>query len=261
MRLVSLCPSITETVFALGRGDWLVGRTRYCVQPRGLVQRVPHLRGTKDPDVERIVALRPDRVFCNREENRKEDVVALLDAGLAVSVWEPRDIPSTAAHVRELGAQIDADVESEVLAARIESAARAAREAAVGGRPRVAYLVWDEPLMIAGDATYVAELLRAAGLDPLIGKAGSRYPEVAVEALRGVDAVLLPSEPYPFRERHRAPLAGRVGIDVSAVRLVDGEALSWHGARTVEGLRVASALAAELRGEMVAELTVDGPVC
>ncbi|MEQ1892486.1 MAG: helical backbone metal receptor, partial [Planctomycetota bacterium] len=92
MKIVSLCPSLTELVFALERGSELVGVTEYCVHPAELVRSIEKLGGTKNPAVARIVALAPDVVLMNREENRVEDAEVLRAAGLRVHDSMPRTV-------------------------------------------------------------------------------------------------------------------------------------------------------------------------
>src|ERR671914_2210003 len=106
MRLVSLCPSLTELVFDLGRGDDLVGRTKFCVHPAGRVERIESVGGTKNPKVARIVELAPDLVLLNEEENRREDADALAAAGVRCHVSFPRDAPETATMVRSIAAAL-----------------------------------------------------------------------------------------------------------------------------------------------------------
>src|SRR5256885_12098836 len=107
MRVVSLCPSLTELVFDLGRGDTLVGRTKFCVRPADRVADVPSVGGTKNPKIDRIVALAPDLVLLNEEENRREDAEALLAAGIARHVSFPKTAEQTATMVRDIAATLD----------------------------------------------------------------------------------------------------------------------------------------------------------
>src|SRR5688500_13950351 len=100
MRIVSLCPSLTELVFDLGRGEELVGRTKFCIHPADRVGAVESVGGTKNPKVERIVALAPDLVLLNEEENRREDAEALEAAGISCHTSFPRDADGTARMVR-----------------------------------------------------------------------------------------------------------------------------------------------------------------
>src|ERR671932_1673308 len=117
MRVVSLCPSLTELVFDLGRGDTLVGRTKFCVHPADRVAAVPSVGGTKNPKIERVVALAPDLVLLNEEENRREDAEALRAAGIACHVSFPKTAPETADMVRSIGDALGAADAAERIAA------------------------------------------------------------------------------------------------------------------------------------------------
>jgi ABC-type Fe3+-hydroxamate transport system substrate-binding protein len=238
MRIVSLCPSLTELVFELGCGEQLVGRTRFCVRPTGAVDEVERVGGTKNPKIDRIVALAPDLVLLNEEENRIEDADALRSAGLRCHTSMPRGVADVAAAVRSIGMTLGREERAERIARDIETSHAHVR-AATDGLPLVpfAYLIWRDPYMVVGGDTYVSALLTDAGGRNVFA-AGDRYPSVTVEELRLADPslVLLSSEPYPFTARHREELAAETGMPITRFRLVDGELLSWHGPRTAEGL-------------------------
>jgi ABC-type Fe3+-hydroxamate transport system substrate-binding protein len=250
MRVVSLCPSLTELVVALGRGDTLVGRTRFCHQPAGAVEAIERVGGTKNPKVDRIIALRPDLVLLNEEENRREDAEALAAAGVPLHVSFPKDAADTAAMVRVLGRALDAAAAAESIAADIERRtaavrARAAMRAAGGVPPvRWAYLIWRRPWMAVRDDTFVAALLDQAGGANVFAGTDARYPEVAAAALAAAcpDLVLLSSEPFPFTDAHADELAAETGLPRDRFVLADGELLSWHGARTAAGVDYADLL-------------------
>lgn len=243
-RVVSLCPSYTETVAALGAGSLLVGRTRYCIHPRALVAEVPHLGGTKDPDLDGIVALLPDLVLASQEENRQEDVEALQAAGIEVHVSFPCSPAEAAVLVEELGELMGRPERGRKLAEEIRTELVAAREGF--GRPLdVAWLIWRDPWMVAGSDTYIGALLAEAGLRVT---SPGRYPQLTVEELAEADILLLASEPYPFAEAHQAEVAGAVELAVDRVVLVDGELVGWPGSRTLAGLRYVRELARSLRG-------------
>lgn len=245
MRIVSLCPSLTELVFDLGRGDSLVGRTKFCVHPADRVEVVEKVGGTKNPKVERIIELAPDLVLMNEEENRLEDAEMLRAAGIACHTSMPRNALETAAMVRSIAAALGAEGEGERLAREIEEAREATRAAAADAEPvRYAYLIWRAPYMTVSDDTFVAGLLADAGGVNAFGSAGTRYPEITPEELRDADPdmVMLSSEPFPFAAKHAAELAELTGIPESRFELVDGELLSWHGSRTVHGMRYAGSV-------------------
>jgi len=233
-RIVSLVPSLTELVWFLGRGDWLVGRTRFCTEPAGAIERVPAVGGTKNPKVERIVALAPDLVIANREENRKEDVEALRVAGLAVLLTNPNSVPEAVAMVRELGVLLGAETKAEDLARQTESAMA---EGVQGSKRRVFVAIWKEPLMGLGSGTYGNDLLERCGAVNVLG-GRARYPEVSLEELEGLGTalVLLPDEPYPFKESDAETFA-----NIAPAKVVDGKLLWWYGPRMPAAIR-------ELRG-------------
>jgi iron complex transport system substrate-binding protein len=256
VRLVSLCPSLTELVFDLGRGDALVGRTKFCVHPAHAVDRVEKVGGTKNPKLERIVALRPDLVLMNEEENRREDAESLAAAGVRVHASFPRDALDTAAMVRDIARVVDAADAGEAIAAEIERRSAAVREAvarrrAVGEPPvRWAYLIWRRPWMAAGGDTFVSALLEQAGGENVFARHPAdhptRYPAVTEAEIAAADPslVLLATEPFPFADRHVEELAKSTGLSRERFRIVDGELLSWHGSRTVAGVDYAASVLA-----------------
>ena len=251
MRIVSLCPSLTELVFDLGLGDDLVGRTRFCVHPAGLVERVERVGGTKNPKVGRIVELAPDVVLMNEEENRREDAEALARAGLRCHVSFPRDAESTAAMVRSIGDALDRRDAAEGIAREIERRAERVRIATDALRPvRYAYLIWRDPWMVAGGDTFVSAMLSLPGGRNVFAEGAERYPTVTPSELAAAapDVVLLSTEPFPFKDLHADELARATGLPRGCIRIVDGELLTWHGSRTPAGIDYAERVVAEARG-------------
>ncbi len=248
MRIVSLCPSLTELVFELGRGADLVGITRFCVHPAEGVGAVEKVGGTKTPRLDRILALSPDLVLLNEEENRLEDARALEAAGLRCHASLPKDCDGTAAMVRSIGAALDRSSEAEAIAREIETRAARVRTAAQG-RPVVpwAYLIWRAPLMTVNADTFADALLRQAGGRNVFGDRPIRYPEIAAADLSQADPriVLLGTEPYPFKDEHADELAAATGLPRERFRIADGEYLSWHGSRTPAGIDYAEGLILE----------------
>lgn len=236
-RVVSLCPSITETVVALGRLDSIVGRTRYCVHPARELRPIPHVRGTKNPDLARILDLRPDLVLMNEEENRREDAERLRAAGLRVESFLPRTALDAARDVRRLGRLLDVVDTADTLAREIRLRARRRKQPI----RRVLVLIWKEPWMAVSAGTYLADLLDRRGL-AVVTEGPGTYPALDENSLRnhGAEAVLLPSEPWPWRERDLPAVAAATGLPRSRILLVDGKTLTWHGASTIDGLAEAS---------------------
>lgn len=245
MRIVSLCPSLTELVFALGRGAELVGITDYCVHPADGVRAIEKVGGTKTPKVERIVELRPDVVLVNEEENRVEDARELEARGVRCHNTFPKDALETAAMVRDIGAVLERRDEAERIAQdierRVQRVARAAR-----GRPEVtwAYLIWRKPWMTVNRDTFASALLTLAGGRNVFAERAERYPEISIEQLVSAnpERVLLCTEPFPFEAKHVDELCAATGWPRARFSIADGEYLSWHGSRTPDGVDYAEKL-------------------
>lgn len=231
LRLVSLVPSTTETLFALGRGEDLVGYTRFCVHPQAHIRREKWIGGTKNPKINKILALQPDLVLANREENRKEDIEALEEAGIVVWVPEPHTVEDAIADLRAMSRLLGRAEKGEALAQELEQTLAKAQTAATSCT--FAYLIWRNPWMVAGANTFISNMLAQGGGQNLFA---GRYPHVSLDELRHAERILLSSEPFPFTQTHRDELI-HAGFRPDQVRLVDGERLSWHGVRLIEGLR------------------------
>jgi len=247
MRIVSLCPSLTELVFDLGRGAELVGITQFCVHPAERVDAVEKVGGTKTPKLDRIRELAPDVVLFNEEENRREDFEVLREAGLKVVNTFPKDAEETAAMVRQLGDELERPREAEAIARDIEERLVRVRGEAAGRDPvRFAYVIWREPWMSVNEDTFASALLSEAGGENVFADRSERYPTFSLGELAAgaPDLVLLCTEPFDFRPEHVSEVAASMGIVEGRVRIADGEYLSWHGSRTPDGIDYAAGLIA-----------------
>lgn len=250
MRLISLCPSLTELLFDLDLGSSVVGRTKFCIHPQPAVESVEKVGGTKNPKIDRIVELEPDLVLLNEEENRIEDAEALASAGVPCHVSMPRDVAETATMVRSIGAAVGRATAAEEIAADMESRAARVRESSeVESRVSFAYLIWREPLMTLNADTFVSAMLSLPGGRNVFAEEPDRYPEVTPEKLAAScpDRIFLSSEPFPFSETHAEELCAMTGLSRDRFRLADGEMLSWHGSRTPAGIDYADMLIREAR--------------
>ncbi|HVO24797.1 MAG TPA: helical backbone metal receptor [Candidatus Margulisiibacteriota bacterium] len=237
-RIVSLVPSLTETLVTLGCGNALVGVTRYCTEPPQALRNVERVGGTKNPDCGRIRALRPDLVLVNAEENRRADFDALERAGLTVFVAFPRRVRDVPALLEKLGALAGADAEARCLRDRVTEALRH-----VDGqeRQRVFCPIWKNPWMSFNRDTYADDLLQLAGGENVCRERPQRYCTVTLEEIAATDpqVILLPDEPYVFSAKDLpalAPLAGTSALRPGRIHFIDGKALSWYGPRTAPAL-------------------------
>jgi ABC-type Fe3+-hydroxamate transport system substrate-binding protein len=236
-RVVSLVPSLTETI-ALSAPGRLVGATDWCVHPVGLgVERV---RGTKNPDLDRIHDLSPDLVVANEEENRRIDVEALRAKGIPVWVTDIRTVDGALESIERLLDLLDAPERSWLDDARAAWGGRAAYPPV---RVTAVVAIWRRPWMWLGHDTYAGDLLRRLGVANALAGHAERYPRIAPADLPVHDLVVLPDEPYRFTAADGPEVfAGR------PVALVDGQALTWYGprmfgARTVLGQALGAARA------------------
>lgn len=244
-RIVSLVPSLSETLWWLGVADRLVGVTDWCVAPPHGYPGATRVRGTKNPDVAAVVGLAPDLVVANEEENRRVDVERLRHAGVPVYVTAPRTVPDAARTLAAIGRLVGEEKAGDGLAQEVE---RALDQLASPGRPtplRTFCPIWRDPWMATGPDTYAADLLAWAGFELVPSDRVDRYPRVALPEVEQLDpdVVLLPDEPYVFGEHDREPFR-----DWRArVRRVDGTLLTWYGPRTPYALAEFGRLGRSLR--------------
>lgn len=243
-RIVSLCPSTTETLFALGAGDAVAGRTRYCCHPRDRVGSLASVGGTKAVDLEALARLEPDLVVAVKEENH-EPQVREIAVRWPTLVLDPVDVASALDGLRLLGRALFDDARGAALADDI--ARRFAGLPRLEGL-RVLYLIWRKPFMAVGAGTYLDDVLRTLGFVNVASSLDGRYPELDADRVEALtpEILLASSEPFPFESKHLAEL--RALAPGARVAFVDGELFSWHGARMLEAADYFAGLVARLGG-------------
>ncbi len=235
-RIVSLVPSVTESLFCLGLGDRVVGVTDWCAHPRDRVSALPRVGGTKNPSLRRILGLEPDLVIANREENRERTVLALRAAGVDVWVTYPRTVDQAVALLREL-AQLGASAQAvDAVVRPVEEAVQSAREQRPERGLPVFCPIWKRPWMAVGGDTYASSLLELCGGANVFADCGDRrYPivERAQIVAAAPEVILLPSEPYDFGPRDVLELASLTlpAARNGRIHLIDGTVVSWYGPR------------------------------
>ena len=236
-RVVSLVPSLTEALFALGLGGKLVGVTDWCVHPAEAVARLPRVGGTKNPDLDAILALRPDLVIANHEENTRRDVERLEAAGQRVWVTYPRTVVEAVALLRELAERGGRRAELATVVAPVEAAVERARACAPDRRTPFFCPIWKKPWMAVGADTYAHDLLvLCGGANVFANREERRYPLVSEDEIVAAapEVILLPDEPYAFAAADAEQL-GRLPVPAARsgrIHLIDGTLASWYGPRT-----------------------------
>ena len=241
MRIVSLVPSLTLTLFDFGLdAKSIVGRTPWCIHPAASVNEVPVVGGTKTPTLSKIEAAQPDLVVMDKDENPKAVYEWCLEQGFSTFVCDvrhPREVPNM---LRALGEAVQCSKVAESLACSIESALAEAPEMQ---RRRALPLIWYKPLMAANGTTYAGNMLASLGYEvPDIEPEGTGYPEVTPELMveHGINDLFLSSEPHEFTPEDGQAIEASFrskGFESPAIHFIDGEDLTWMGSHTDVALR------------------------
>ncbi|RME98762.1 MAG: cobalamin-binding protein [Bacteroidetes bacterium] len=224
--MVSLVPSQTELLAWLGLAQQVVGITKFCVRPREWWRTKVRVGGTKQLHLDRIRDLQPDLIIGNKEENTREQVLALAES-FPVWISEVSDLPTAYDMIETVGRLTHRQRATQLLNEQIQAAFA---QLPLYPPLRAAYLIWRKPYMVAGGDTFIQAMLEQAGFINVFADR-PRYPVTTTHELaaRAPQLILLSSEPFPFNDKHRAELAK---VCPSAViMLVDGEAFSWYGSR------------------------------
>ncbi|MGY3052097.1 ABC-type Fe3+-hydroxamate transport system substrate-binding protein [Pedobacter sp. UYEF25] len=235
-RIISIVPSQTELLFDLGLDDEVVGLTKFCIHPIEKFTSRTKVGGTKKLNLEVIEQLQPDLIIGNKEENSKEDIT-FLQQRFPVWMSDIYTIEDAVEMICQIGSLVDRAPEAHYLKHLIEAGSRdlASLAAQNSASKRVAYLIWKDPYMAAGQNTFINSMLINIGVINMVNL--NRYPTISFEELSALNCelVLLSSEPYPFKEKHFAKI--KEALPNSEVLLVDGEMFSWYGSRMVKAVQ------------------------
>ena len=223
MKIISLVPSITETLFDFGlTKNQIVGRTKFCIHPKNLVREVEVIGGTKNLNIEKIKSINPDFIIANKEENEKLQVEELAK-DFKVWVTNVGNLEDNYYFLKMLGNHLGMAEKAQLFNLKIQEVMNVAPPKTP---LKVCYLIWKNPYMTVGGDTFISDALTKLGFENIF-KNRKRYPEISVEEMKEADCIFLSSEPFPFQQKHidelQELLAGK------KIMLVDGEAFSWFG--------------------------------
>ena len=242
IRLVSLAPSLTEIVFALGRGDWLVGVSDSCDYPPP-ARTLPRMGGILAPNLERIVQARPGLVLVTAEGNSMDGVTPLARLGLPVFMIKPEGIAGVLASIAALGQALHAEAAAAALSEQIQGKLAHVRDLVRGrGRPRVLFLLWASPLMAVAPGTYIHDLIESAGGINVVRDRTAPYPRIGWEQVIAwaPDVIVLPEhragEPQALPEQMLRAWRTVPAVRTGRVVSVPSDPLYRPGPRIVEGV-------------------------
>lgn len=231
-RIISLVPSQTELLVDLGLQDSIVGITHYCVHPAALKELKTSVGGTKKVNFRKVRELEPDMILCNKEENTRE-MVDELEKIAPVHVSDVANLEDAYHLMLDYGRIFNCSQLASTMVSSIKQKSESLEKlVANSSKKRVAYFIWNKPLMVAGTGTFIDEMLKLNGFQNVFSEV--RYPETSIAELKdkNIDVCLLSSEPFPFSEEHKALFK-----DVAReIKIVDGEYFSWYGSRLLEAM-------------------------
>jgi ABC-type Fe3+-hydroxamate transport system substrate-binding protein len=232
-RIVSLVPSLTEFLVDLGLEEELVGITKFCIHPNHVFRSKTRVGGTKNISFEKIKALAPDLIICNKEENVKEQIEQLMNY-FPVWVTDIITLEDTYEMMLQLGHITGKQEKAISIANQIRAGFRDVSEKLLEEKKRkVLYLIWQNPFMAAGSANIINDILLNSGFENLLQQHPERYPQLSADEIKGLnpELILLSSEPYPFKEKHKHEFQKL--LPSCKTLLVDGELFSWYGSRLI----------------------------
>jgi len=233
-KIISLVPSTTESLFAMGCEKELVGLTRYCIHPYEKCKAKTKIGGTKNIEMERILSLKPELAFANNEENTTEIFDELERAGINVFSSFPKTIDDALQDLSDIGNIMR---KSEEAAGFIRNI-RAKKVGSTDSRFTFCYLIWYNPWMAVSGDCFISEMLKQVGGNNIFKSHKDRYFTTTPKeiAKRNPDRIFLSSEPFPFKQKHRHLLHEQSRMPMEKLSLIDGEMCSWHGTRMEKGL-------------------------
>ncbi|HEY5464158.1 MAG TPA: helical backbone metal receptor [Hanamia sp.] len=235
--IISLVPSQTELLSYLGLEKELIGITKFCIHPTEWFRNKTRVGGTKNINFKTIHQLSPDLIIVNKEENVKEQVEKLAEK---YDVWiiDVNNLSDAIKMIHDIGKLIGRTKPASELALKINEGfekLKPSRFLKPGRFVRTAYFIWKDPYMVAGGDTFINDMMHYCGLENVFADQ-KRYPQISLNEIKekNTELILLSSEPYPFKEKHKEQIQEQV--DGIKIELVDGEMFSWYGSRLLKSI-------------------------
>lgn len=228
LKIISTVPSQTELLFDLSLKSRIAGITKFCIRPQAGVNDIVKIGGTKQLDLELIKRINPDLIIANKEENDREQIEALAK-DFPVWISDIFDLDDSLQMIKSIAEITQTESEAAAITQKISNNFQTIQSF---GKPlKTLYFIWRKPYMVAGQDTFIDDMLTRCGFINVAP--ANRYPEMTVESITEIkpDMILLSSEPYPFKEKHINEL--KALLPQTAIYLVDGEMFSWYGSRLV----------------------------
>jgi ABC-type Fe3+-hydroxamate transport system substrate-binding protein len=237
MKIISLVPSITQLLFDIGLENSIIGRTKFCIHPKEKINTIPTIGGTKNIDLQRINLLQPDIIFATKEENEKEQIVA-LKKDYKVIVFDIKNLGDNYKMIEKIGKLTATENKAKDIIKQTKQNFETFRsiqlDALKAFNLNTLYLIWRKPYMTIGKDTFIHAMLEEIGLKNMFAHQ-TRYPiiqNLQTTYFEKCNLVLLSSEPYPFTETHIKEIQDL--LPNAKILLVNGEYFSWYGSKIME---------------------------
>lgn len=228
-KIISLVPSQTEFLADLGLKNQIIGITKFCIHPDEIFRSKIRVGGTKKVDFEKIKQINPDLIICNKEENQKEQVEALMEH-YPVWVSDIKTLDDAFEMMEKTGKITGKQEEALSLIKEIKNQFKLLSKVKITGL-KAAYFIWKNPYMVAASDNFIDYMLEKSGFENVFKSHPLRYASLTEKELShyNPDLIFLSSEPYPFQEKHKEEF--KKIYPNSKIVIVDGEMFSWYGSR------------------------------
>jgi hypothetical protein len=242
-RIISLVPSQTELLYDLGLRDEVIGITKFCIHPVEWFRRKQRVGGTKNLKIDLIKSLNPDLILANKEENLKEEI-EILQNDFNVYVSDISTINEALQMIEDIGKLVHCQQKSIEIVNGIKAEMMTQSRLEKKDKIDALYLIWQNPYMVAGNDTFIHDMMLEAGFNNLVKQ--NRYPMMTLEEIKSINptVIMLSSEPFPFADKHI--IEWQMQLPNTKIILVDGELFSWYGSRMLKSFQYFRGLYEEL---------------